>query len=914
VVRPILRLSTLGEIDLRRGDGSSVQSVLVQPKRLALLVYLVVAGAGGRFVRRDTLLAMFWGDHPQRRARASLSTGLHFLRRSLGEGLIVARGNEELAVSAERIACDAVLFAEALDHGRPAEALAQYRGDFLPGFFVADAPGFEEWAANERERLQTRGFQAALELSHASRGLGAWEEACKWARRSLELRPYDEGALQLLLESQVASGTTAGALLDFERFSARLRRELDLEPSPEMVGWMETVRSAEVSRVPDPSGGKTPAPASDRLAPDLPAGGAPAAGAPEPAGEAEAGPRAASASSRRGLGFAAAGGALLLLGMLGAAGMMLFSGGPAETPFPGQIEVTPFENRTGDPSLEPVGYLAADWIAQGLVGTGFGDVVEPRPPGLTPDQPESARKSRMASGGRPASALRAGARTQVLGSYYLEGDEIVFHPRIIELATGTAVGPLGPVRGAPGELGPAVQTVRERVVAAMAALRDRRLEGWGHMFGLPPSLEAYLAYSAGLEHFQAGRAGEALPHLERAAQIDTTFLAPVVWAAQAHLQLGDHESAAGVAWYLGARRERLSPAERYRLDCYLARLAGDQGAAYEAIKRAGELNPEQDLHNYAFASAWQNRPLEAIDALLALYPQGEEERRWRSWRYWGLLTFQYHILGDHEAELRHVREARRRAPDLPELLGLEVRALVALGREAEALGALEPGVALLASGRGADPAAAAQLLYSAAAEFQAHGFHQTARRLFCESAELMARPPEADRAAPSRRARYVAALYHSGQVREALQEAAGALAGPEDGTGPQRANARHELRTFQGMAHARLGDRERATQVLEDLLEAAAGATWPAERHQLLRGASSIAAVLGEPDRAVDLIVQAFSSLSLRGYATELHAVPELETLRDHPRFAHLLAIDLTNPMEGLAPWPTGQERARRFP
>jgi DNA-binding SARP family transcriptional activator len=888
VAHPILRLSTLGEIDLRRADGSSVQSVLAQPKRLALLVYLVMAGAGGRFVRRDTLLAMFWGDHPQERARASLSTGLHFLRRSLGEGLILARGNEELAVSADRISCDAVLFAEALDHGRPAEALAQYRGDFLPGLFVADAHGFEEWAANERERLQTRGFHAALELSHASRGLGEWEEACKWARRSLELRPYDEGALQVLVESQVATGNAAGALLDFERFAARLRRELDLEPSAEMAEWMETVRCAGVSRVPDRSGGKTPAPR--RRALEVLAGEAPAAGAPETTGNLEAGPQAAATNPRRGLRFAAAGGTLLLLGMLGTAGMKLLSGGSAETPLLGQIEVIPFENRTGDPSLEPVGYLVADWIAQGLVGTGFGDVMEPLPTGS-----------------------RAGARAQVLGSYYLDGDEIVFLPRIIDLATGTAVGPLGPVRGATDEIGPAVQTVRERVLAAMAALRDRRLEGWGHMFGLPPSLEAYLAYSAGLEHFQAGRAGDALPNLERAAQIDTTFLAPVVWAAQAHLQLGDPESAARVTSYLDARRERLSPAERYRLDWYLARLAGNHGAAYEAIKRAAELNPGRDLYNYAFASAWQNRPLEAIDALLALYPQDEGSGRWRSWRYWGLVTSQYHILGDHEAELRHVREARHRAGDLPELLGLEVRALVALGREAEALGVLEPGVAVLTSGRGSDPAGAAQLLYSAAAEFQAHDFHQTARRLFRETAELMARLPEADRATPSRRALYVGALYHSGQVEKALQEAEGALAGPDDGARPL-ANARHELRIFQGMAHARLGDRERATEVLEDFLADAGGAIWPAERHQFLRGASSIATVLGELDRAVDLIVQAFSTSSIRGYATELHGVPELGTLQDHPRFAHLLAIDLTNPMEGLAPWPTGQERARRFP
>ena len=78
----MIRLHTLGSIDLRRDDGSEIRAVLAQPKRLALLVHLAVNGRSGS-VTRDHLLALFWPDHDDERARAALSRAIYFLRREL---------------------------------------------------------------------------------------------------------------------------------------------------------------------------------------------------------------------------------------------------------------------------------------------------------------------------------------------------------------------------------------------------------------------------------------------------------------------------------------------------------------------------------------------------------------------------------------------------------------------------------------------------------------------------------------------------------------------------------------------------------------------------------------------------------------------------------------------------------------
>ena len=87
----MFRLRVLGQVDLRDPEGREVTAVLVQPKRLALLAYLV-AFRPQRMHRRDALLPLFWPDIPESRARSSLRQALHQLRQALGPDVLITRG------------------------------------------------------------------------------------------------------------------------------------------------------------------------------------------------------------------------------------------------------------------------------------------------------------------------------------------------------------------------------------------------------------------------------------------------------------------------------------------------------------------------------------------------------------------------------------------------------------------------------------------------------------------------------------------------------------------------------------------------------------------------------------------------------------------------------------------------------
>ena len=237
----MIRLGLFGGIELVDAAGRSVTAVLEQPKRLALLVYLALA-APRAFRSRDTALALFWPESDQRRARSALNQALHFLRRSLGPGVIVKRGGG-VGTASGALWCDAVAFEQALQSGDAMEALRLYRGDILPGFFIDAAPDFEPWLEEQRVHFRRQARDAARRLAEAAERSGDLAAAVGWARRSSEVSRDDETSLQELLRLLHRVGDRAGALHAYQDFATRLSRDFGAAPSAETRRLMDAIRA-----------------------------------------------------------------------------------------------------------------------------------------------------------------------------------------------------------------------------------------------------------------------------------------------------------------------------------------------------------------------------------------------------------------------------------------------------------------------------------------------------------------------------------------------------------------------------------------------------------------------------------------------------------------------------------------------
>ena len=238
----MIRLRVFGSLRLEDGDGRELSAVLAQPKRVALLAYLAAASPRGLH-RRDSLLALFWSGLDAYRARKALNQAVGFLRRELRSASVITRhGSESLGIDATQCWCDAVAFEDAARAGRYGEALDLYRGDLLEGWFVDQAPGFEEWTERERSRLRGLAADAAGRIADAEWRAGRSAQAIRHAERAVKLSQLDERAFRRLLEFMDGSGNRVGAIKAYGDFR-RLTNDLGVEPSAETRAAVERIRA-----------------------------------------------------------------------------------------------------------------------------------------------------------------------------------------------------------------------------------------------------------------------------------------------------------------------------------------------------------------------------------------------------------------------------------------------------------------------------------------------------------------------------------------------------------------------------------------------------------------------------------------------------------------------------------------------
>jgi len=253
----MIHFRALGVLSLRDSDEQEIEPALRRPKYLALLTYLAAARPRG-FHRRDALVSLLWPELDQAHARSALRSAVHYLRRTLGPGVVVARGEEELGVDATMLWCDFAEFERALDAGSVLQtALELYRGEFLSGFHISDAPDFERWLDEARDRLRRQAVEAASHLAVAEKQKGNVVAALECMRRAVEISNHEEDKVRGLIELLASAGDRPGALRVYGELERRLAAELDVEPSPATKALVDEIRSRPPRRIGIPASGKS---------------------------------------------------------------------------------------------------------------------------------------------------------------------------------------------------------------------------------------------------------------------------------------------------------------------------------------------------------------------------------------------------------------------------------------------------------------------------------------------------------------------------------------------------------------------------------------------------------------------------------------------------------------------------------
>jgi DNA-binding SARP family transcriptional activator len=222
---------TLGALDLVGPDGTRQESILRQPRLLAVLCFLVLSPGGVR--RRSAVIAMFWPEADERRARHNLNQAIYALRRALGD-VVFSNGPDEIGVNRTQIHCDAVQLEGTAGGHDPAAVVDVYRGDFAEGLSIAGSADFQYWLDAERTRLRILARHAALTAADAAQAQGRLDDAIAYVNAAQRWSPHDESIAARQIDLLEARNDRAGAVLAYREFAQRLHTEFDLEPSPDL--------------------------------------------------------------------------------------------------------------------------------------------------------------------------------------------------------------------------------------------------------------------------------------------------------------------------------------------------------------------------------------------------------------------------------------------------------------------------------------------------------------------------------------------------------------------------------------------------------------------------------------------------------------------------------------------------------
>ena len=231
----MLHVSVLGEQAIT-DDGAGVQ---VHSSRAVALVAFLVAHAGAP-QPRQRIAGTFWPDSTDAQALTNLRRELHHLRQVLGDerSLVVTprdlcwRDSETCRVDLRIFDTErqAALAAAAADDdegvlGHAAAAVAQYKGDLLPGVY-------DDWLLEARSDLERQCADLCDLLCAARARTGDLAGAVDAVRRRIQLRPLEEAGYRTLMLLQADLGDRAGAVSTYHHCASVLERELGVIPDP----------------------------------------------------------------------------------------------------------------------------------------------------------------------------------------------------------------------------------------------------------------------------------------------------------------------------------------------------------------------------------------------------------------------------------------------------------------------------------------------------------------------------------------------------------------------------------------------------------------------------------------------------------------------------------------------------------
>ena len=542
---------------------------------------------------------------------------------------------------------------------------------------------------------------------------------------------------------------------------------------------------------------------------------------------------------------------------------------------PQRVAVAVFDNETGDSKLDPVGRLAADMIIQALSPAGLFSVA-PLPSAETmPDRTKIRNRVRLL-----AEETKAGKI--VSGTYYLQGEAILFHAKITDIANNKNLLDLAPVSGPVKEPSQALETLRSKLLGGLAMIFDPSLKEDLVLIGEPPKYDAYIEYLDACKALDRADYPKAIAFAQRAATLDPNFKESLLIEVSAYWFQGQGAKVQELIVEIEKARGSLPAYWRYTFDMIRAQWRGDYEGAHAAAGQIAALSPAKFTEgslNKAMYALCMNHPQEVVDSLskIDLFDKRFGEKKELGLRGFAVtqLTTAHQMLGNHEQELKIASRLRKAYPQPLDILLLEARALAALDRVKDLQKLLEESKTLPPQ-TGYSPGS---IMLESGIILRVNEHKEAANRVLNQAVQWFESRPQAEKAIAANRFDLARTFY----ALERWDEAEALLEGlhsesPDDNTFGV------VYYGYLGLAAARKGNREKALEISQKLKDNKTPYLWGNPPYWRAR----IAALLGDKEGAVNMLGEAIK----QGYAYSDILCPTpwgFESLQDYPPFQQLM-------------------------
>jgi DNA-binding SARP family transcriptional activator len=247
----VYTLTTLGGLSVVGPAGLRTR---LAPRKRALALLTLAASSAKEGISRDRAMALLWPELDTASARNNLKQTVFGIRQAL-EVEVFDRTSPNIRLEPREITVDLHHFEHALAVGAHEDAVGDYAGPFLDGFFLPNLVDFDRWVERVRQRLDL-GYARALEsLAVRARLRGDVSAAIHWYRRLVEYDPVSTSSVLGLMLTLVTASEPLEALKYYQQHVKLLRDEFDAVPSPKIELAAERIRQDLTYRT--PAGGTT---------------------------------------------------------------------------------------------------------------------------------------------------------------------------------------------------------------------------------------------------------------------------------------------------------------------------------------------------------------------------------------------------------------------------------------------------------------------------------------------------------------------------------------------------------------------------------------------------------------------------------------------------------------------------------